>query len=195
MAFPLTSKEGNKWRSREVPWCSHKSCDHWSFVECQIERVSSSLLSLQFCLIIPPLNWSKHILNWNGAPLSGIELCDSYPSELAPWRITLTLDNFITNLSKKAAHKFHIRLPMKQAHFCSFLRFFMEVNLYSQKCEVGCSLLGGLKLGEEPGLRGWFPLLPLLCGNLSSERAAPQEKELPESIHPWKTQTSKVFWV
>lgn len=55
-----------------VPWCSQKSHDYWSFVECQTGRVSSSLPSLQFCLIIPPLNWSKPTLNWNGAPLSGM---------------------------------------------------------------------------------------------------------------------------
>lgn len=143
----------------------------------------------------PPHKLIKTYPKLKWCPSQRDELCDSYLPELAPWRITLILDRFITNLSKKTAYKFHTKLLMKQAHCCSFLRFFLEVNSYLQKCEVGCSLSGGLKLGEEPGLKGWHPLLLFLCQNLSSERAPPQEKELLESIHPWKTQTSKVFRV
>lgn len=177
-------------KNGRVPCWSQKSCDHRSFEEGETGRVSSSLLSLQFCLIIPPQNWSKLTLNWNGAPLSDSE------NSVAPINQSLhhglLLLWIITNLSKKTAHKFHIRLLM--SILLLFLSFFMDTNSYLQKCEVGFPLSGGVKLGEEPGLTGWYPLLLLLWQNLSSERAAPQEKELLESIHPWKNTDIKDFW-
>lgn len=144
----------NKWRRGrgsmmfpEIPWL---------LIICGV----SDWKSLQFSAItaILPYHPSPELikthpkLKW--CPSQWDELCDSCLSELAPWRITLTLGSFITNLSKKTTYTFHIRFLMKQAQFCSFLRFFMEANSYLQKCKVGCFLSAGLKPGEEPGLTG-----------------------------------------
>lgn len=119
--FSSNIQMGNKWRKMEgfhgVPRNS-VTIDHFWRVRLE-ESPALCFTAILSYHPSPKLIKTHSKLKW--CPFKWDELCDSYRSELAPWRITLTLNSFITNLSKKTAHKFHIRLVMKQAHFCSFL--------------------------------------------------------------------------